>query len=298
VKALDIFNITLIVIAASAIIIIAAAYIKLNLDINFIKKKIIIESKLQNTVNALIDYDLYIMKPIEYGIAVLIAAAALFLIGIIFYRSIVLALLLTPLSFFYPKIRTKQIIEKRKRELKLQFKDALQSLSSSLHAGKSFELAMKSAISDLLIQYEADTYIIREFEIILRKLESNDTIERAFKEFAGRAGLEEIQSFAEILEICKRSGGNLITAIKSSTDIIADKIEVLNDISSILAEKKLEQNILSIMPLALILMLSVSAEDFMQPVFTEVIGRIVMSFSMILFVVAYFIAEKITNIEV
>ncbi|MDF2891738.1 MAG: Type secretion system domain [Clostridia bacterium] len=295
---MDIFNITLIVIAASAIIIIAAAYIKLNLDINFIKKKIIIESKLQNTVNALIDYDLYIMKPIEYGIAVLIAAAALFLIGIIFYRSIVLALLLTPLSFFYPKIRTKQIIEKRKRELKLQFKDALQSLSSSLHAGKSFELAMKSAISDLLIQYEADTYIIREFEIILRKLESNDTIERAFKEFAGRAGLEEIQSFAEILEICKRSGGNLITAIKSSTDIIADKIEVLNDISSILAEKKLEQNILSIMPLALILMLSVSAEDFMQPVFTEVIGRIVMSFSMILFVVAYFIAEKITNIEV
>jgi tight adherence protein B len=298
VKALDIFNITLIVIAASAIIIIAAAYIKLNLDINFIKKKIVKESKLQNTANTLVDYDLYIMKPIEYGIAVLIAAAALFLIGIIFYRSIVLALLLTPLSFFYPKIRTKQIIEKRKRELKLQFKDALQSLSSSLHAGKSFELAMKSAIADLLIQYESDTYIIREFEIILRKLESNDTIERAFKEFAGRAGLEEIQSFAEILEICKRSGGNLITAIKSSTDIIADKIEVLNDISSILAEKKLEQNILSIMPLALILMLSVSAEDFMQPVFTEVIGRIVMSFSMILFAVAYFIAEKITNIEV
>jgi tight adherence protein B len=298
VKALDIFNITLIVIAASAIIIIAAAYIKLNLDINFIKKKIIKESKLQNTANTFIDYDLYIMKPIEYGIAVLIAAAALFLIGTIFYRSIVLALLLTPLSFFYPKIRTKQIIEKRKRELKLQFKDALQSLSSSLHAGKSFELAMKSAIADLLIQYEADTYIIREFEIIVRKLESNDTIERAFKEFAGRAGLEEIQSFAEILEICKRSGGNLITAIKSSTDIIADKIEVLNDISSILAEKKLEQNILSIMPLVLILMLSISAEDFMQPVFTEVIGRIVMSFSMILFVVAYFIAEKITNIEV
>ncbi|MDF2531859.1 MAG: hypothetical protein K0Q65_1440 [Clostridia bacterium] len=295
---MDIFNITLIVIAASAIIIIAAAYIKLNLDINFIKKKIVKESKLQNTANTLVDYDLYIMKPIEYGIAVLIAAAALFLIGIIFYRSIVLALLLTPLSFFYPKIRTKQIIEKRKRELKLQFKDALQSLSSSLHAGKSFELAMKSAIADLLIQYESDTYIIREFEIILRKLESNDTIERAFKEFAGRAGLEEIQSFAEILEICKRSGGNLITAIKSSTDIIADKIEVLNDISSILAEKKLEQNILSIMPLALILMLSVSAEDFMQPVFTEVIGRIVMSFSMILFAVAYFIAEKITNIEV
>jgi tight adherence protein B len=209
-----------------------------------------------------------------------------------------LALILTPISFLYPKIRTKQIIKKRKIELKLQFKDALQSLSSSLHAGKSFESAMKSAIADLLIQYDADSYIIREFEVIVRKLESNETIERAFGEFAGRSKLEEIQNFAEVLEICKRSGGNLITAIKGSTDIIADKIEVLNDISMILAEKKLEQNILSIMPIAMIIMLSISAKDFMMPVFTEAIGRITMTISMALFAAAYLIAEKITNIEV
>ncbi len=132
----------------------------------------------------------------------------------------------------------------------------------------------------------------------MRKLESNETIERAFEEFAERSKLEEIQNFAEVLEICKRTGGNLISAIKSSTDIIADKIEVLNDISSIIAEKKLEQNILSIMPIALILMLSVSAKDFMLPVFTEIIGKVVMTISMLLFTAAYFIAEKITNIEV
>jgi len=295
---LDIFNKVLVGIAVAAMIVIATAYIKLNLDINSVKKTTVKESRSHNAANIPIDYDLYIMKPIEYGIAVLFAAALLVLIGYIFYRSIVLALLLTPISIFYPKIRTKQMIEKRKRELKLQFKDALQSLSSSLHAGKSFELAMKSAIADLLIQYEADTYIIREFEMIVRKLESNETIERAFKEFAERSSLEEIESFAEILEICKRSGGNLITAIKSSTNIIADKIEVLNDISSMLAEKKLEQNILSFMPFVLILMLSISAKDFMQPVFTEVIGKIVMTISMVLFVVAYYIAGKITNIEV
>ena len=72
----------------------------------------------------------------------------------------------------------------------------------------------------------------------------------------------------------------------------------MSDISSILAEKKLEQNILSIMPIALVLMLSISAKDFMQPVFTEVIGRVIMTISLVLFAAAYFIAEKITNIEV
>ena len=295
---MDFINIALIIVATAAIIVIAIAYIKLNLPDNFAKKTAVNTSKSQNFTSDIIDYTTYKMKPVEYEITLLLAAVVLFLIGYIFYRSIILALLLTPLSIFYPKIRTKQIIKKRNSELKLQFRDALQSLSSSLHGGKSFESAMRSAIADLLIQYEAGSYIIREFEIIVRKLESNETIERAFEEFAERSKLEEIQNFAEVLEICKRTGGNLISAIKSSTDIIADKIEVLNDISSIIAEKKLEQNILSIMPIALILMLSVSAKDFMLPVFTEIIGKVVMTISMLLFTAAYFIAEKITNIEV
>lgn len=295
---MDIFKVVLIIIAVATVIVIAMAYVKLRYNNDFIKTSTAKKLKLQNTGSDFIDYDVYKMKPLEYCIALLMATLALFLLGYIFYRSILLALILTPISFFYPKIRTKQIIKKRKRELKLQFVDALQSLSSSLHAGKSFEIAMRSAMADLLIQYEADSYIIREFEIIVRRLESNETVERAFDEFAGRSKLEEIQNFAEVLEICKRSGGNLITAIKSSTEIIADKMEVQNDISSILAEKKLEQNILSIMPVAMVLMLSISAKDFMLPVFTEAIGRVIMTISMGLFATAYFIAEKITNIEV
>lgn len=295
---MDIFNVVLIAIAVVAVIVTAIAFVKLRFNNDFAKRITIKKFKQQNNGMDFIDYNLYKMEPVEYVVALLLAAAVLTLIGYIFYRSMIFALLLTPISFFYPKIRTKQMIQKRKKELKLQFKDALQSLSSSLHAGKSFESAMRSAIADLLIQYETDSYIIREFEIIVRRLESNETIERAFDEFAERSKLEEIQNFAEVLEICKRTGGNLITAIKSSTDIIAEKIEVLNDISSILAEKKLEQNILSIMPVAMVLMLSISAKDFMLPVFTEVIGRIIMTISMGLFATAYFIAEKITNIEV
>jgi tight adherence protein B len=296
---MDIMGIALISIAVIAILGITIAYGKTNINSNLIKKiKLAFLYDRQETVSDTIDYSIYKMKSLEYFLALVIAAAVLFLIGYIFYRSFFLALLITPLSMFYPRIRIRQIIKKRNTELRLQFKDSLQSLSSSLHAGKSFESAMRSAISDLLIQYETDSYIIREFEIIVRKLESNETVERAFAQFAERSMVEEIISFAEILETCKRTGGNLISAIKSSTDIISDKIEVLNDIGSILAEKKLEQNILTIMPIVLILMLSASAKDFMMPVFTGIIGRIVMTISMILFVVAYFLSEKITNIEV
>jgi len=244
------------------------------------------------------DYNTYHMRYLEKLGTMAAAAVGLFLIGYIFYRSVLLALLLTPFCLAYPPMRVNRIIKNRKNEVKMQFKDALQSISASLQAGKSFESAMKSAVNDLQIQYDEDSYIMNEFRMIIRKLDSNETIEKAFQDFAARTGIEEIQSFAETLEICKRTGGNLVSAIKSSTDIITGKIEVLNEIQGILAQKKLEQNILTAMPIVLILMLSTSAKDFMEPVFTEIIGRLVMTFSILLFAAAYIIADKITNIEV
>lgn len=244
------------------------------------------------------DYNHYMMKPIERLFYIAVAALAISAVGYVFYRSIVLALLLTPAALYYPKLRKRKIISRRKAELRLQFRDAMQSLSSSLHAGRAFESALKGSISDLLIQYEADSYIVKELEVMARKLETNETVENAFREFAERTHIEEIQGFAEALDICKRTGGNLITAIKSSTDIISDKIEVQNEIQGILAQKKLEQKILCVMPIVIILMLSTSAMDFMLPVYTQTLGRIVMTISMALFILSYFIAEKITNIEV
>lgn len=291
---MDAFNIILVALILAAVIGIAYIYYKDKL-LTFVYDREKIKSDCEFEI---IDYNVYVIKPFERSLYILCAALALMALGFVFYRSLAMSLLLTPVSLYYPKIRRRQIINKRKLELKLQFKDALQSLSSSLHAGRSFESALKGAISDLLIQYEPDSYIIKELSIIVRRLEANETVESAFLEFAERSHIEEIESFTEILDICKRTGGNLISAIKSSTDIISDKIEVHSEIQSILSQKKLEQKILSAMPIIIILMLSMSAMDFMSPVFTEVIGRIVMTFCMGLFIISYLISEKITNIEV
>lgn len=245
-----------------------------------------------------LDYNIYVMTPIEKLQDILSAAIILFAVGYIFYRSILLSMLLTLFCFYYPKMTRAKKLEKRKQELKLQFKDALLSISSSLYTGKSLESSIKNAISDLEIQYEKDSYIILELEMIVRKLEANETVEKAFFELAERSHIDEIHGFAEVLEICKRTGGNLITAIKNSTDIISDKIEVINDIKGIISQKKLEQRILMVMPVLIICMLSVSAEEFMEPVFTEPMGRVAMTISIILFGAAYMISERITNIEV
>ena len=247
----------------------------------------------------LIDYDIYIMTPKEKFIYTSAAAIAIFLIGYVFYRSVVLSMLIVPVALLYPKIKTQNIISKRKYELSLQFKEALYVLSSSLSAGKSIEMAFVDAMKDLIILYtDQDAFIIKEFQYIVRKLQMNETIESALTDFARRSHIEDIQNFVDTFQTCKRTGGNLVQVMKNTSDIINDKITVRQEIATMLSQRKFEQKILNLLPLGMIFLLSTSAGDFMEPIFTRAAGRVVMTGAMVLLAVAYFISEKIIDIEV
>lgn len=250
----------------------------------------------EKNYSGLIDYDIYVMSFKEKSLYFLLAAAVLFVIGYIFYHNIILSLLLTPFALLYPKRKTKDIIEKRKNELNLQFKDLLYSLSSSLTAGKSVEMSFKEALKDLSILYpDPDTYIIREVEYIIRRLEMNETVEDVLEDLARRSHLEDIQNFTDVFKTCKRTGGNLVNVIRNSTNIINDKIEIKEEINTLLAAKKFEQKILSFMPLVMIVILSLTTDDYMAPVFDTIIGRIVMTFAIIIITAGYFISKKING---
>lgn len=256
-------------------------------------------SKSLEQKDVLIDYDVYVMKPLEKVLYVMAAAVVIFIIAFVFYHSIILSLLLTPFALFYPKMRTKEIIKKRKNELNLQFKDLLYSLSSSLIAGKSIESAFKEAIKDLSILYPSpETYIIQEVELIVRRIEMNETVESALEDLSKRSHLEDIENFFDVFQTCKRTGGNLVSVMRNTSNIINDKIEIKEEINTILSSKKFEQKILSIMPIFIIALLSATTDDYMAPVFNTPIGRIVMTIAMVVIAVGYFISVKIMDINV
>ncbi|WP_010248081.1 type II secretion system F family protein [Acetivibrio cellulolyticus] len=249
--------------------------------------------------NNLPDYDTYVMSLKERVGYTLLAAVAVYLIAYIFYQNCIISLVVSFVALLYPKIRNKEIIEKRKNELNLQFRDMLYSLSSSLSAGKSIESSFKEVLKDLSIIYpDSNSFIIKEVEYIVRKIEMNETIESALEDFAARSHLEDIENFVDVLQTSKRTGGNIVDIIKNSSNIISDKIEVKEEIDTLLASRKFEQKILALMPVMLILFLSLSTGDYMYPVFHDLRGRLVMTLSLALIIIAYFISKKIMNIKV
>ncbi len=245
------------------------------------------------------DYSLYVMSAPERIFYISIAALAVFAAAFVFYRSLLLSALLVPLALFYPRLKTADLMERRKRELNIQFKDMLYSLSSSISAGRSVEASFRDVLRDLSVMYpDPRSLIITEVGFIIRRLEMNETIEAVLSDFAVRAGLEDVNNFVDVFITCKRSGGNIIEVIRNSSSIISDKIEVRQEIDTLLAQRKFEQKVLNLVPLFMIALLSVSAADYIGPVFTTAAGRLAMTGAIFLLAAAWFISKRITDIRI
>jgi tight adherence protein B len=256
-------------------------------------------SKNSNTNKiSLTDYNMYGMPFLHKILYFLQAAVLIYALGYLFYRSHLFSALVSVLALMYPRIKTYRIIGKRKNELSQQFKDMLYCLSSSLSAGKPIEAAFKDTLRDLRIIYpDPKTPIINEVEIIVRKMEMNETVEEAISDFAERSHNDDIRNFAHVFRICKRTGGNISEIMKNTSNIISDRIEISSELDIMLAQKKFEQKILGIIPAFMVLVISLFAKDYIEPVFTTLTGRLVMTISVFLWAAAWLISSKITDIR-
>ena len=248
---------------------------------------------------AIPQYIFYSVRGREYVVTVIAAMLAVYCFVFVFYHSHIVSMIFSPLGFLYPKMRGKNIAEKKRTELKQQFRDMLYSMSSSLMAGKPLESAFMDIRDDLEILYpDEETPIRIEIGIILRRIALNESAEDALNDLAERSKIDDIESFCNVISTCRRTGGNLVDIVKNTSNIIGDKLEIKQEIDIMLASRRFEKKILNVMPVALILILTFFAGDYMEPVFTTLTGRIIITLSVLIMLISWLIADKIAEIKI
>lgn len=225
-------------------------------------------------------------------------AVVIFLLAYIFYRNYIICITACFFSPVFALNARKRLQSLRIKVLEMEFKDMLYSLGSWLLAGRQIETALTEVLKDLSLQYDSQNcYIIWEVKEIIRKIELNVPAENAFLDLAKRSGSQDILSFAKTLAAVRKSGGNVVEAMKCCSSVISDKIDIKQQIDAILSGKKLEIKIINAIPPALILIISYTCPDYMKPVFETSIGKIATTISIIFLVAAWFISEKIADIK-
>lgn len=263
----------------------------------FIKKKEIIYVEKHGLMGNADDYHIYHMKITDYIIGFASGFLSGFVIIMIFFKLPVFAAAVgaicgIPAIKLYKKYR----IEKRQRDLIIEFRDLLEALTTSYSSGKNTMEAFAESYQDLLDLYGEKSDIVNETRIIIAGMTNNIIIEDLLQDFAERSGLDDVESFAAIFESGLRQGGDIKQIVWDSRKIINDKIEIEMEIKTMLTEKENELNIMMVMPL--IIMVALSGMGPMSASANTPLTVSVKIFAIMLFASAYLIGRKIVKIRV
>ena len=224
-----------------------------------------------------------------------------FLVGLVsylFYGTFWLMILFSPYLFWHMKNWKKDRILRKQQNFRFQFKEMIQSLESALSVGYSLENALKEADKDLHRIYKEEDMILRELSFMMRQVQMNIPVEQTFRELSERVQDEDVETFVTVFAMAKRSGGDAVEIIRNAVRQMGEKIDVEREIVTIMAAKKLEFRIMTLIPFGMILYLRMSFPEFFQVLYGNPVGVVVMSICLLIYLIAYVCGKKMVEIEV
>lgn len=222
-----------------------------------------------------------------------------FIIGVLFFRNIFIAVIASFLARPYKKEYLKKCKQKSTEELREQFHDFLYSVSASIGAGRQMENAIYDARKNLELIYSEDALIMVELDKILKGMtESNLSCADLLKDFSERNDIEEIKDFYDVYMTCRSTGADMNKAILKTCNIMVSRKELRREMQTALAQKKYESNFLIWLPVIILALLNITVPDYLEPLYVTIRGRIVMVTALLGMCLSRYIVRRILKIEI
>lgn len=259
------------------------------------------------------NYRVYVMKPTEkllYTLGLFVLGG---IVGLIFYgglfKSNGQATLLTTISnlvvfavvgllavkYFLPLV-TEALRQKRQAKLKKQFSDFAAALTNALGSGMNMTDSLNAVYDDLRSQYSDDAMIVTEVKELVDGLNNNFEIETMLADFGVRSDVQDITNFATVFATCYRTGGNIKSVIRRTTEIISEKLMISSEIETAMTSNKMQMNIMSVLPIVIVGMMRLMSQDFADS-FGTIIGVVGLTITAALTIAAFKLGQKISDIK-
>lgn len=219
-------------------------------------------------------------------------------INYLFYQSPAVFLFILPIAAWYIRQRKRQQIQLRKKRIHYQFKEALNALQIGISAGYSLDNAVRETRKDLERIYGKTAEMTMEFSYMEIQLKHSIPLEELLYDLGMRSRVEDILNFSDILVQSKKMGGNMKEILQKCIASMEERIQVKKEIDTMLASRKMEQGIMSIIPLGIILYMRITSPGFLDVLYDTTAGICIMTFCLALYLFAFFWGVRLTDIEV
>ena len=184
-----------------------------------------------------------------------------------------------------------------KRELADAFCEMLRILAGELQVGYSMENAFPQTLRAMEEVSAPDEPIIRMLRDVCLKIRLHQTVEEAILDFSKESDHEDIRNFVTVFISAKRRGGDMISVIRHTSMIIAQKRDVEREVQMVMAAKRYEFHLMAVIPIGIIAYMRMSFPELFSLLYGNAAGALFMSGALVVLAAAYWIGSRIISIE-
>lgn len=173
-----------------------------------------------------------------------------------------------------------------------QMVDVTYMFRNALKAGMTLQQAVE------LIATELKPPASEQFRIALREIQLGASVEDAFRHIEERMPNGEMKLIVNAVEILRQTGGNMIETFDNITETLKTRKRVEGKIKTLTAQGRMGAIILCAMPFAMALILYFLNRPYIEPLFTTLLGNIILTIVVLLVATGWVMIKKMITIEV
>ena len=183
-------------------------------------------------------------------------------------------------------------IKRRVKAFNAQLADALVLMASSLRSGYSFMQAIE------MLSREMQPPLSEEFYRVLREINLGVTTDEAMNHMAERINSVDLDLVVTAVLIQRQIGGNLTEILDNIANTIRDRVKIAGHIKTLTAQGRMSGIIISMLPFVLAFLISFINPGYMDPLFNQTIGYVMVGGALLSEVVGIILIRNIVNIKI
>jgi tight adherence protein B len=206
--------------------------------------------------------------------------------------NIVFILVFAVTASFIPYVWLARSRSQRQKKMGEQLADVLSILSSSLRAGHSFLQSLDQVASEISEPSAS------EFHRTVSEIRLGRSIDDAMIAMADRVGSEDLRWAVMAVNVQREVGGNLAEVLDIVANTVRERAYIHRQVRVLSAEGRFSIGVLIVLPIGLFTYLALVNPEYVGPLFTHPIGRILLIAGGTLMGLGFVVMKRIVRIDV
>jgi tight adherence protein B len=195
-------------------------------------------------------------------------------------------------GYIMPKFWVKSKIKKRIEKFNKELPNMINIIIGSLKSGYSFPQALKTVVE------ECDSPTKDEIGILMKEMSYGITMDDALQNLNKRMPSDDLELLIQAILIQRQVGGNLAGILEIIVETIRERIRIQRQVQTLTSQGRLSGRVIGALPVILGGMIYLMNPEYIKPLFSTPLGRILVGFSILSGIIGFILINKLTKIQV